>query len=118
MSKLLGNAEQLRAVQLNRRDTAVAFGWSFFNWVTDVACLMFACWAVGRIRSYSGLMVAYAASKAVGTTIPLLPGRIGVVDADAVPALTSAGMPGEGADRGAGAPADQLAMCSWRWSAG
>ncbi|MBR7540430.1 flippase-like domain-containing protein, partial [Mycobacterium tuberculosis] len=43
--------------------------------------------------SISGLMVAYAAGKAVGTAIPLLPGGIGVVDAVLVPALTSAGMP-------------------------
>jgi hypothetical protein len=56
---------------------------------------MFACWAVGSHPSYSGLMVAYAASKAVGTAIPLLPGGIGVVDAMLVPALTSAGMPVE-----------------------
>ena len=95
VEKLLETLEQLRAVQLNRRDTTVAFGWSFFNWVTDVACLMFACWAVDSYPSYSGLMVAYAASKAVGTAIPLLPGGIGVVDAMLVPALTSAGMPVE-----------------------
>jgi hypothetical protein len=40
----------------------------------------------------AGLMVAYAASKAVGTAIPLLPGGLGVVDGVLVPALTSAGM--------------------------
>ena len=38
-------------------------------------------------------MVAYAAGKAVGTAVPLLPGGIGVVDAVLVPALTSSGMP-------------------------
>ncbi|MGC4933310.1 lysylphosphatidylglycerol synthase transmembrane domain-containing protein [Gordonia sp. DT30] len=85
--------EQLRAVKLTRRDTATAFGWSLFNWITDIACLMFACWAVGVHPSYSGVMVAYAAGKAVGTAVPLLPGGIGVVDAVLVPALTTAGMP-------------------------
>lgn len=85
--------EQLRAVQLTRRDTTIAFGWSLFNWVTDIACLMFACWAVGVHPSISGVMVAYAAGKAVGTAVPLLPGGIGVVDAVLVPALTTAGMP-------------------------
>ncbi|WP_338837062.1 YbhN family protein [Gordonia polyisoprenivorans] len=85
--------EQLRAVQLTRRDTTIAFGWSMFNWVTDIACLMFACWAVGVHPSISGVMVAYAAGKAVGTAVPLLPGGIGVVDAVLVPALTTAGMP-------------------------
>lgn len=85
--------EQLRAVQLTRRDSAIAFGWSLFNWVADIACLMFACWAVGVHPSIAGVMVAYAAGKAVGTAVPLLPGGIGVVDAVLVPALTSAGMP-------------------------
>lgn len=93
ISRLSETLEQLRAVQLSRRDTTVAFGWSLFNWVADVACLMFACWAVGAHPGIAGLMVAYAAGKAVGTAVPLLPGGIGVVDAVLVPALTSAGMP-------------------------
>ncbi len=93
VDKLIETLEQLRAVQLTKRDTSVAFGWSLFNWVADVGCLMFACWAVGAHPSISGLMVAYAAGKAVGTAVPLLPGGIGVVDAVLVPALTSSGMP-------------------------
>ncbi|GEE01588.1 membrane protein [Gordonia spumicola] len=84
--------EQLQAVHLNRRDGAEAFAWSFFNWVADVACLAFACWAVDSHPSIAGLMVAYAAGKAVGTAVPLLPGGLGVVDAMLVPALMSAGM--------------------------
>ncbi|GAC57767.1 hypothetical protein GOHSU_25_00020 [Gordonia hirsuta DSM 44140 = NBRC 16056] len=79
---------QLRAVQLNRRSAGAAFGWSFFNWVADVACLAFACYAIGAQPGFAGLMVAYAAGKAVGTAIPLLPGGIGVVDAVLVPALS------------------------------
>ncbi|MBT0567497.1 YbhN family protein [Williamsia sp. CHRR-6] len=84
--------QQLRAVQLSGRDTSLAFGWSMFNWVADVACLAFACYAVGGEPSIAGLAVAYAAGKAVGTAFPLLPGGLGVVDAVLVPALTSAGM--------------------------
>lgn len=84
---------QLRAVRLTRRDGIEAFGWSLFNWVADVACLAFSCWAIGAHPSLSGLMVAYAAGKAVGSAIPLLPGGLGVVEAVLVPALTSAGMP-------------------------
>lgn len=93
VDRLIGILEQLRAVQLTRRDTATAFGWSLFNWITDIACLLFACWAVGAHPTISGVMVAYAAGKAVGTAVPLLPGGIGVVDAVLVPALTTAGMP-------------------------
>lgn len=84
--------QQLQAVQLKPKETSVAFGWSLFNWVADVACLAFACYAVGGQPSISGLMVAYAASKAVGTAVPLLPGGLGVVDGVLVPALTSSGM--------------------------
>ncbi len=84
--------DQLGAVQLTRRDAAVAFGWSLFNWIADVICLMFACWAIGAHPSIAGMAVAYAASKAVGTAIPLLPGGLGVVDAAMVAALVPAGM--------------------------
>ncbi|MDR2280977.1 MAG: flippase-like domain-containing protein [Gordonia sp. (in: high G+C Gram-positive bacteria)] len=84
---------QLQAVHLNRRDGAEAFAWSFFNWVADVACLAFACWAIGSEPSVAGLMVAYAAGKAVGTAIPLLPGGLGVVDLTIASALTSSGLP-------------------------
>lgn len=91
--RVIETLEQLRAVQLTQRDLGISFGWSLFNWVADVACLAFACWAVGAHPSIAGLMVAYAAGKAVGTAVPLLPGGIGVVDAVLVPALTSAGMP-------------------------
>ncbi len=91
--RIMETLEQLRAVQLSKRDLGVSFGWSMFNWVADVACLAFACWAVGAHPSIAGLMVAYAAGKAVGNAVPLLPGGIGVVDAVLVPALTSAGMP-------------------------
>ena len=33
---------QLESVSLSRRELSVAFGWSLFNWVADVACLLFA----------------------------------------------------------------------------
>ncbi|GAA3024627.1 YbhN family protein [Gordonia defluvii] len=84
--------DQLGAVQLTRRDASVAFGWSLFNWIADVFCLLFACWAIGAHPSIAGIAVAYAASKAVGTAIPLLPGGLGIVDAAMVAALVPAGM--------------------------
>lgn len=84
---------QLSSVKLGRRDVGESFAWSFLNRVADVACLAFACYAIGAEPGFAGLMVAFAAGKAVGTAIPLLPGGIGVVDAVLVPALTSAGMP-------------------------
>ncbi|MGB3697411.1 MAG: YbhN family protein [Gordonia sp. (in: high G+C Gram-positive bacteria)] len=84
---------QLQAVKLDRRNATEAFGWSLFNWIADVACLAAACYAVDAHPSIPGLMVAYAAGKAVGTAVPLLPAGIGVVDGVLVAALVSAGMP-------------------------
>ncbi|WP_422743026.1 lysylphosphatidylglycerol synthase transmembrane domain-containing protein [Mycobacterium sp. WMMD1722] len=82
---------QLESVQLGRRDLGMAFSWSLFNWITDVACLAFACYAAGGHPSLAGLTVAYAAARAVGT-IPLMPGGLLVVEAVLVPGLVSSGM--------------------------
>ncbi|MCV7242403.1 UPF0104 family protein [Mycobacterium mantenii] len=82
---------QLESVSLGRRDLSVAFGWSMFNWVADVACLGFAAYAAGDHASVAGLTVAYAAARAVGT-IPLMPGGLLIVEAVLVPGLVSSGM--------------------------
>ncbi|GBE63730.1 hypothetical protein MFM001_01920 [Mycobacterium sp. MFM001] len=83
--------DQLESVSLGRRDLSVAFGWSLFNWIADVACLGFAAYAAGGNASVAGLTVAYAAARAVGT-IPLMPGGLLVVEAVLVPGLVSSGM--------------------------
>jgi uncharacterized protein (TIRG00374 family) len=82
---------QLESVSLSRRDLGVAFSWSLFNWIADVACLAFAAYAAGDHASLAGLTVAYAAARAVGT-IPLMPGGLLVVEAVLVPGLVSSGM--------------------------
>ncbi|WP_297738215.1 YbhN family protein [Mycobacterium sp.] len=82
---------QLESVSLGRRDLGVAFSWSMFNWIADVACLGFAAYAAGDHASVAGLTVAYAAARAVGT-IPLMPGGLLVVEAVLVPGLISSGM--------------------------
>ena len=82
---------QLESVSLGRRDLGVAFSWSLFNWIADVACLGFAAYAAGDHASVAGLTVAYAAARAVGT-IPLMPGGLLIVEAVLVPGLVSSGM--------------------------
>jgi putative heme transporter len=82
---------QLEAVSLSRRELGEAFGWSLFNWIADVACLLFACYATGGHPSLAGVTVAYAAARAVGS-IPLMPGGLLVVEAVLVPGLVSSGM--------------------------
>lgn len=82
---------QLESVSLSRRTLTVAFSWSLFNWVADVACLACAAYATGGHPSLAGLTVAYAAARAVGS-IPLMPGGLLVVEAVLVPGLVSSGM--------------------------
>lgn len=91
LAKWRETLEQLESVSLGRRDLGLAFSWSMFNWVADVACLAFACYAAGGHPSLAGLTVAYAAARAVGT-IPLMPGGLLVVEAVLVPGLVSSGM--------------------------
>src|SRR3954451_17221865 len=82
---------QLESVSLSRRELGGAFGWSLFNWIADVACLLAACYATGGHPSLAGVTVAYAAARAVGS-IPLMPGGLLVVEAVLVPGLVSSGM--------------------------
>jgi uncharacterized protein (TIRG00374 family) len=82
---------QLESVSLSRRELSVAFGWSLFNWIADVGCLLAACYATGGHPSIAGVTVAYAAARAVGS-IPLMPGGLLVVEAVLVPGLVSSGM--------------------------
>jgi uncharacterized protein (TIRG00374 family) len=82
---------QLESVSLSRRALTVAFSWSLFNWIADVACLAFAAHAAGGKPSLAGLTVAYAAARAVGS-IPLMPGGLLVVEAVLVPGLVTSGM--------------------------
>jgi putative heme transporter len=83
--------QQLESVSLGRRDLGIAFSWSLFNWIADVACLAFACYAAGGHPSLAGVTVAYAAARAVGSIL-LMPGGLLVVEAVLVPGLVSSGM--------------------------
>lgn len=83
--------KQLESVKMSNRHTAEAFGWSFYNWVADIACLGFACLAVGAEPSLAGLAIAYAAAKAVGA-IPLMPGGLVFVEGTLIAALAASGM--------------------------
>ncbi|NLU83716.1 YbhN family protein [Rhodococcus sp. HNM0569] len=82
--------EQLESVELRRRDSAIAFGWSAVHRVADLACLGFACWAIGAQPSFAGLLISFAAAKAVAS-VPLAPGGLGFVDGALIATLTAAG---------------------------
>lgn len=82
---------QLEAVQLGRRAGFTTIAWAALNWVADIVTLGFACLAAGAEPSISGLLIAYAAGKAVAT-VPLLPGGIGVVDGAMTATLVAGGL--------------------------
>ncbi|MGA9870772.1 MAG: YbhN family protein [Rhodococcus sp. (in: high G+C Gram-positive bacteria)] len=81
--------EQVQSVHLGKRDAALTLSWSSVHRLADVACLGFACFAVGADPRLSGLLFAFAAAKAVGS-VPLAPGGLVVVDATLIALLTSA----------------------------
>lgn len=81
--------EQVQSVQLGKVDGALTLSWSAVHRLADVACLGFACYAVGADPRLSGLLFAFAAAKAVGS-VPLAPGGLVVVDATLIALLTSA----------------------------
>ncbi|MBE1550950.1 hypothetical protein GGC64_004990 [Mycobacterium sp. OAS707] len=91
LTKWRETLSQLESVSLSRRELGEAFGWSLFNWIADVGCLLFACYATGAHPSLAGVTVAYAAARAVGS-IPLMPGGLLVVEAVLVPGLVTSGM--------------------------
>ncbi len=86
IDKIIG---QIQSVQLGKRDGALTLSWSAVHRLGDVACLAFACFAVGADPRLSGLLIAFAAGKAVGS-VPLAPGGLVVVDATLIAFLTSA----------------------------
>ncbi|WP_235870752.1 lysylphosphatidylglycerol synthase transmembrane domain-containing protein [Rhodococcus xishaensis] len=89
MEAVRGIVAQLDSVQLGRRDAALTLGWSTVHRMADVVCLGAACFAIGADPVLAGLLVAFAAGKAVAT-IPGAPGGLLYVDATLIAALTTA----------------------------
>lgn len=89
MDKIREILDQLESVDLNRRDAMLTLIWTLGHRIGDVACLGFSCYAVGADPKWAGLMIAFAAGKAVGT-IPFAPAGLGYVDATLVATLTAA----------------------------
>lgn len=93
MDKVAELLAQLESVDLGKRDGAWVTAFALMHRLADVACLGAACYAVGAEPRLAGLMLVFAAGKAVGT-IPLAPGGIVYVDATLIYSLTAvAGLP-------------------------
>lgn len=89
MDKIADLLAQLESVEMGRRDGAWVAMWAVLHRVADVACLGAACYAVGGDPRWTGLLIAFAAGKAVGS-IPFAPGGIVYVDATLIYGLTAA----------------------------
>lgn len=82
--------ERVRTVPLGARGWLTAGAWLAAAWLTDVACLAAAFYAVGATPPWDGLLLAYCAAQLV-TILPITPGGLGVVEGSLTLALVAFG---------------------------
>ena len=88
--------DRIASISLPRRGYAEVFGLAVLNWLADCAALAFAILATGQPVPWHGLLLAYGAGAAVGST-GLTPGGFGLVELALAAALTGGGLAGSGA---------------------
>ncbi len=92
--------DELTLIRPRRRDWALGLLFATLNWGYDLLCLVAACHAVGANGpSLSVALVTYAAAM-TASSLPLLPGGLGVVDGVLILALVRGGMPASTATAG------------------
>ena len=83
---------ELREIHPRHLDWTAGLAYAALNWLADLACLVASCRAVGAHGATIELaVVAYVAGMAV-SSVSLLPGGLGVVDAAMVLALVHGGL--------------------------
>jgi uncharacterized protein (TIRG00374 family) len=91
---------ELTQIRPRKRDWAAGLGFASFNWIADLICLVASCRAVGADHTTITLaVVAYVAGMAV-SSISLIPGGLGVVDAAMILTLTHGGLSAASATAG------------------
>ena len=91
--RLAETATQLGAVRPTARDWTAATAFALLNWVLDLACLALCTRATGLPDlTFGALAAAYVAGMAA-SSLSLLPGGLGVVDAALVLGLVAGGSP-------------------------
>jgi uncharacterized protein (TIRG00374 family) len=84
--------DQITAITPRARDWSAAFWLSLLNWLGDLACFVLCCYAVGVTKLGLGAAVlAYVAGLAT-TSISLLPGALGTLEAGMLLGLTHGGV--------------------------
>jgi putative heme transporter len=83
--------DRVASIRMSWPRYAEVFGLALVNWLGDCACLACAIRAAGQPVPWGGLLLAYAAGAAVGST-GLTPGGFALVEATLTAALVAAGM--------------------------
>ncbi len=82
---------RLASIKLRWPQYAEVFGLAAVNWLADCACLACAIHATGEPIPWRGLVLAYGAGAAVGST-GVTPGGFGLVEVTLTAALVAAGL--------------------------
>jgi uncharacterized protein (TIRG00374 family) len=92
--------EELAVIHPRGRDWGRGLLFSALNWTTDFICLFAAARAIGAGGLTLGVaLIAYAAGMAA-SSVPLLPGGLGIVDGAMILALSQGGLSGGQATAG------------------
>jgi putative heme transporter len=83
--------DRVASISLPWRRYAQVFGLAMLNWLADCACLACAILATGQPVPWQGLLLAYGAGAAVGSS-GLSPGGFALVEIALTATLTAAGM--------------------------
>jgi uncharacterized membrane protein YbhN (UPF0104 family) len=88
--------DRVASIRMSWPRYAEVFGLALVNWIGDCGCLACAIRAAGQPVPWHGLLLAYAAGAAAGST-GLTPGGFGLVEAALTAALVAVGMNSSGA---------------------
>jgi uncharacterized protein (TIRG00374 family) len=83
--------DRVASIKLPRHRYAEVFALAVVNWLADCGCLACAIRATGQGVPWHGLLLAYGAGAAVGST-GVTPGGFAIVEVTLTAALTAAGM--------------------------
>jgi uncharacterized protein (TIRG00374 family) len=84
--------DELLVIRPRSRDWLLGLYFAAMNWILDLACLIAACRAVGAHGPTVGVaIIAYAGGMAA-SSLPLIPGGVGLVDGALLLALTHGGL--------------------------
>jgi uncharacterized protein (TIRG00374 family) len=91
-ARIVQFVDEFAQIKPRNLDWTAGLAYAALNWVADLACLVASCRAVGAHGATIDLaVIAYVAGMAV-SSLSLLPGGLGVVDAAMILALTHGGL--------------------------